>query len=111
MADSVDFQKDNQDIVRRLINKQRFDGLWNFDTKIIQQLTGKCLSSFQATDNHLDNQILVSAIILSLLETRFAAFSSMWFGVVQKARKRLLDLLDNDSKNLDILLKKIRTQL
>jgi hypothetical protein len=55
--------------------------------------------------------VLVSAIIIAVLEERFASFSSMWHGVVQKARKRLIDLLGKDMKKLDILLGEIRKQL
>jgi hypothetical protein len=99
---------DNQDIVRYLINKQKFDGSWNLDSKSVQQLTGKPLSDFQLSTN---SQVLVSAIVIAVLETRFASFSSMWHGVVQKARKRIIDLLGKDIKKLDSLLEDIRKQL
>ncbi len=45
-----------------------------------------------------------------VLETRFASFSSMWYGVVQEARKRLFDLLENDSNKVDKLLEDIHGQ-
>jgi len=99
---------DNQDIVRHLIDKQKFDGSWNLDSTSIERLTGKPLTAFQQST---DNQILVSGIIIVVLETRFASFSSMWHGIVQKARKRLVDLLGKDIKKLDILLEDIREQL
>jgi hypothetical protein len=99
---------DNQDIVRHLIDKQKFDGSWNLDSTSIERLTGKPLTVFQQST---DNQILVSGIIIVVLETRFASFSSMWHGIVQKARKRLVDLLGKDIKKLDILLEEIREQL
>jgi hypothetical protein len=35
----------------------------------------------------------------------------MWHGVVQKARKRLLDLLGKDKKKLESLVESIRQQL
>jgi hypothetical protein len=102
------FPEDNQDIVRRLISKQAFDGLWDLNSKEIEQITGKPLSHFQPSTNI---QVLVSAIVVLILETRFTSFSSMWHGIVQKARKRLLDLLGNDSKKLNTLFDDIREQL
>jgi hypothetical protein len=98
----------DQDIVRYLIGKQEFDGLWNLDSKEIEQLTGKPLSHFQQSTN---TQLLISVIVVSVLETRFTSFSSMWHGIVQKARKRLLDLLGNDNKKLNTLFEDIRNQL
>jgi hypothetical protein len=98
----------NQDIVRHLIDNQKFDGSWDLDSKSIERLSGKPLTIFQHLTN---NQVLVSAIIIAVLEERFASFSSMWHGVVQKARKRLIDLLGKDMKKLDILLGEIRKQL
>jgi hypothetical protein len=98
----------NQDVVRHLIDKQKFDGSWDLDSKSIEQLTGKPLIAFQQSTN---NQVLVSAIVITVLETRFASFSSMWHGVVQKARKRLIDLLGKDIKKLETLLEQIRKQL
>ncbi|CAF1022949.1 unnamed protein product [Adineta steineri] len=99
---------DNQDIVRYLVSKQKFNGSWDLDSKSIEKLTGKPLSHFQQSTN---NQILVSAIVIAVLETRFAALSSTWHGIVQKARKRLIDLLGKDSKALESLLEDIRKNL
>ena len=65
---------DNQDIVRHLIDKQKFDGSQDLNSKSIEQLTGKPLDAFQQLTN---NQILVSAIIITVLKIRFASFSSM----------------------------------
>ncbi len=98
----------NQDIVRYLIDKQKFDGSWDLDATNVERLTGKPLIAFQQLAN---NQVLISAIIIAVLETRFTSFSSMWHGVVQKARKRLVDLLGKDVKKLDALLEEIRKQL
>lgn len=90
------------------MSKQAFDGLWNLDLKEIEQLTGKPLSHFQQSTNV---EVLTSAIVVLVLETRFASFSSMWYGVVQKARKSLLGLLGNDNNNLNTLFDDIRKQL
>ncbi|CAF4005964.1 unnamed protein product [Rotaria sp. Silwood1] len=100
----------DQDIVRYLINKQKFDGLWSLDSQDVKNLTGKTLVDFQTQNSQVDHHVLVSAIIIAVLETRFAALTTMWYGVVQKARKRLIDLLGTDSKNLDQLLENIRKQ-
>jgi hypothetical protein len=102
------FPTEDQDIIRYLINKQTFDGLWNLDSKDINELTGKPLSHFPQSIN---TEVVVTSIVVVVFETRFASFSSMWHGVVQKARKRLLDLFGNDSKNLNKLLEDIRKQL
>ena len=76
----------DEDIVRYLIKEQKFDGRWDLDGSLIQQLTGKRLASFSSS---ADPQLLLSTIIIVTLETRFALLSTLWFGVVQKARKRL----------------------
>ncbi len=102
------FPAEDQDIVRYIISKQEFDGLWDFNSKDIEELTGKPLTHFQQST---DVQVLVSAVVILVLETRFTSFSSMWHGVVQKARKRLLDLLGNDNKKLNTLFEDIRKQL
>jgi hypothetical protein len=86
----------DENIVRYLISKQKFDGLWNLDAKNIEQLTGKALTSFPQGHS---NQILIAAIVVVTLETRFGALSTMWYGVVQKV------------KNLDALFGDIRQRL
>ena len=101
----------NQDIVRYLINKQNFDGLWNPDNDIIKNLTGKSLSAFQSTNPNMNDQILTSLIIIIILETRFGEFSTLWYGVAQKARKRITDLIEKDTNKFDTLVEDIRKQL
>ena len=98
----------DENIVRYLISKQKFDGLWNLDAKNIEQLTGKPLTHFPQGHN---DQLLIAAIVVVTLETRFGSLSAMWYGVVQKARKRLTDLLGKDVKNLDALFADIRQRL
>ncbi|CAF1140071.1 unnamed protein product [Rotaria sp. Silwood1] len=99
---------DNQNIIRYLISKQKFDGSWDLDAKDVEHLTGKPLRSFPASNS---KQILTSAIVIVTLETRFATMSTLWYGVVQKARKRLFNLLGKDVKKLESLLENIRQQL
>ncbi|CAF1490443.1 unnamed protein product, partial [Rotaria sp. Silwood1] len=95
----------DQNIVRYLINKQKFDGLWDLDESDLQHLAGK---SWKNVSSSYDKQVLISAIVIITFETRFAAMLTMWHGVVEKARQRLLDLLGNDAKQLESLLKDIR---
>ncbi|CAF3477358.1 unnamed protein product [Rotaria sp. Silwood1] len=97
----------DQNIVRYLINKQKFDGLWDLDAKDIEHLTGKPLASFPSSNN---KQVLISAIVIIAFETRFVALSAMWHGVVQKARKRLLHLFSQDTKQFESLLASVRQQ-
>jgi hypothetical protein len=99
---------DDQNIVRHLIKKQKFDGLWELDAKTIERLTGKPLMNFSQLANP---QVLMSAIVVVILETRFISFSTMWQGVVQKAHQRLLDLFGHDNNQLNFLLERIRQQL
>jgi hypothetical protein len=98
----------NDDIVRYLIDKQKFDGTWDLDSNIIHRLTGKPFSVFYQS---LHNEILISSIIISVLETHFTSFASMWYDVVQKTRKRLIDLLGKHINKLNNLLEEIRKQL
>ncbi|CAF3499310.1 unnamed protein product [Rotaria sp. Silwood1] len=65
----------DQDIVRYLINKQKFDGVWDLDGNIIEKLTGKPLTSFSSLNRNV--QILISSIVLVSLETRFASHSTI----------------------------------
>jgi hypothetical protein len=107
-AKEVEFPKDDEDIVRYLIDQQNFDGLWSVNSTTIQKLTGKSLDQFQQSAK---GDMLTSAIILVLLETRFSSFASMCHGIVQKARRRLLDLLGKDNNKLQSLLDDVRKQL
>ena len=109
-SDNDTWPSSDQEIVRYLINKQKFDGLWNVDDTIVKNLTGKSLSTFQSTNRNVNDQILTSLIIILQLEGRFSQFSSLWHGVVQKARKRINDLLKKDSVDYDQLAENIRKQ-
>ena len=96
------------DTVRHIIAQQKFNGLWDTDVNVSELLKGKTLSEFQ---DFTKTQVLITAIIVMLLETHFATLSSMWYGVVQKARKCLLDLFDKDTIKLDTLFNDIRKKL
>jgi hypothetical protein len=95
----------DENIVRYLISKQKFDGLWNLEANDIERLTGKPLTSFP--QGHQD-ELLITAIVVVALETRFRSLPTLWHGVVQKARKQLINFVGNDVKKLDALFKKIR---
>ncbi|UJR29811.1 hypothetical protein I4U23_017355 [Adineta vaga] len=102
------FPSDDEDIVRYLIDKQNFDGLWSFDPKIIEKLTGKSLKEFQYS---IKKELIISMIILILLETRFSSYSSMCHGIIQKSKKRILDLLNKDQNQYQSFYDQIRQQL
>ncbi|CAF3952894.1 unnamed protein product, partial [Rotaria sp. Silwood1] len=102
-----EWPKDDENIVRYLIKKQKFDGLWDLTAENVEKLIGKSLSSFSSNTNQ---EMLITVIIIVVLETQYNKFSVMWHGVVEKARKRLLDLLSNDIKQLELLLENIRQQ-
>ncbi|CAF2642334.1 unnamed protein product [Rotaria sp. Silwood2] len=106
---SSEWPLNDQDIVRHLIDKQHFSGLWDLDTKSIRHLTGRSLADFQLIYN--DVPVLISAIVLIILETRFGAFLSMWHGISQKTRTVIIEKLGKDPKNLEALLESIRKQL
>ena len=102
---------DDGDIVRFLIKKQKFNGLWDFDQDIIEKLVGKPFSAFQSVNADIKTQVLLSTIVVLVLETRFATFSSLWYGVVQKARKQICCLLSDENKDFDMLVDNVRKQL
>ena len=101
----------DEDIVRYLIKKQKFNGLWDLNDDLIAKLTGKPLSVFQSINSDINKQMLFSTIIVIVLETRFATWSSLWYGIVQKARQQIRNLVSDDSKNFDRLMENIRNLL
>jgi hypothetical protein len=66
---------------------------------------------FQLENTDVDDQILFSIVIIVILETRFSSSSSLWYGIVQKARDRIIDLLGKDSNKIDKLFYDVRNQL
>ncbi|CAF2706468.1 unnamed protein product [Rotaria sp. Silwood2] len=101
----------DQDIVRHLIRKQTFDGLWNMDAENIEHLTRTSLAEFQSKYSQIDCKILVSIIVVAVLEKKFKTFELLWYAVVQKARKHLADLLESQSKDFNVLLAEIFQEL
>lgn len=101
----------DEDIVRHLISKQNFTGLWTFDSTIIENLTGKAFSTFHSIDPALDASLLTSLVIVHLLQTRFSSYSSLWHAIVQKARKAINNQLNKDAKNIDYYLAQIQQHI
>ena len=99
----------DQDIVRHLINLQKFDGLWNLSNDEIQNLCQKPLTSFQSNISN-DSIILTTIIVIIILEMKFDSFKTMWSFIVNKTRKRLTELLGDNGK-LEQLINEIKSQL
>jgi len=100
----------NQDIVRHLIDLQKFDGLWNLTDDDIQHLCQKSLTSFHSNLTY-DSMLITTAIVIVMLKTKFKSYKIMWVFVVNKARQRLIELLNNNENNFKQLINDIKTQL
>ncbi|CAF4359309.1 unnamed protein product, partial [Adineta steineri] len=100
----------DKNIVYYLIHRQDDDGLWHFISprKTIKELTGKSLSVFQSSETSENTKILVAAIIIILLETKFIALQSMWIQTVEKARQSLMYYFNNNWQKLIVLFRNIR---
>jgi hypothetical protein len=112
-ASSITEQKtwpsNDQDIVRHLINLQKFDGLWNLNESDIQNLCQKPLTSFHSNLSY-DSSILTTVVAIIILEIKFNSSKTMWSFIVNKARKRLTELL-GDNEKLEQLINEIKHQL
>ncbi|CAF1607851.1 unnamed protein product [Didymodactylos carnosus] len=102
--------KSKQDIVRHLIDLQKFDGLWNLTNEQIEKLTNKSLSSYQS-QHTTEQHIISSAIVIVVLEQKhFEEQKKLWQACVDKTKRRLIELLGgNDS--LELLLQEMREQV
>jgi len=99
----------DQDVVRHLINLQKFDGLWNLRDCDIQNLCQKPLTSFHSNLIN-DSTILTTVIVIIMLEMKFISLKTMWSFVVNKGRKCLTELLGDDGK-LEQLFNDIKSQI
>jgi hypothetical protein len=99
----------DQDIVRHLINLQKFDGLWDLRDCDIQNLCQKPLTSFHSNLIN-DSTILTTVIVIIMLEMKFNSLKTIWSFVVTKGRKRLTELLGDNGK-LEQLFNDIKSQL
>ncbi|CAF3076197.1 unnamed protein product [Rotaria sp. Silwood2] len=109
MTEQKTWPSNDQDIVRHLINLQKFDGLWNLSNDDIQNLSQKSLTSFHSILSN-DSTILTTAIVIIILETKYSAFKTMWLFMVNKGRKRLIELL-GDAEKFETLINDIKHQL
>ncbi|CAF1211559.1 unnamed protein product [Didymodactylos carnosus] len=99
-----------QDVVRYLIDLQKFDGLWDLTTEQIEKLSGKPLPSFKCQDT-TDQKLLSSGIVIVVLEQiKYSSQKPMWNACIEKTRRRLAELLGGNDK-LELLLKELRTQI
>ena len=85
----------DQDIVRYLINLQKFDGLWNLTNDDLENLCQKSLTSFHSNITQ-DSILLTTVIVILFLEKKFNSYQTMWSFMVNKARKRLTELLGHN---------------
>jgi len=109
MTEEKTWPSNEQDIVRHLINLQKFDGLWNLNDRDIQSLCQKSLTSFHSNLSN-ESTILTTVIVIIIFEMKFNSFKNMWSFIVSKARKRLTELLGNNEK-LEQLINDINSQL
>ncbi|CAF3411595.1 unnamed protein product [Rotaria sp. Silwood1] len=96
------------DPVRWLIDQQSFNGAWLLNENDIRKLTnGKSLSAFISNVTKAKDA-LTTALAIAILELKHADQKNLWYGVVEKGRKRLstfglsndqINLLINDIKN------------
>ena len=75
----------------------------------IQNLCQKSLISFHSNLSN-DSIILTTVIVITILEMKFNSFKTMWSFIVNKARKRLTELL-GDNEKLEQLINEIKSQL
>lgn len=107
--DQKRWPSNDQDIVRHLINLQKFDGLWNMNDDDIKNLCQKSLASFQSNLTN-DSIILTTSIVIVILEMKFNSYQTLWSFVVNKGKKRLEELL-GDQKKVEQIFNDIKNQL
>ncbi|CAF2966954.1 unnamed protein product [Rotaria sp. Silwood2] len=99
-----------QDIVRHLIDLQKFDGLWSLSDEQIKKLTEKPLSSYRSQYTS-DHQIISSALVLIILEQeRFKPHKTLWQACFEKTKRRLTQLLGGNDK-MELVLQELREQI
>ncbi|CAF3602122.1 unnamed protein product [Rotaria sordida] len=88
------------DPVRWLIDQQSFNGAWILNENDIKKLTnGKSLSTFTSNVTK-SKDALTTALAIALLELKHTDQKNLWYGIVEKGRKRLSGFgLSNDQIN------------
>jgi hypothetical protein len=109
MTEEKTWPSNDPDIVRHLIHLQKFDGLWNLSDSDIQNLCQKPRTTFHSNMNQ-DPIILTTVLVIIILEMKFTSLKIMWSFIVNKARKRLTELLDGN-ENLEQVINNIKSQL
>ncbi|CAF4064370.1 unnamed protein product [Adineta steineri] len=109
IAKEKTWPSNDEDVVRHLISLQKFDGLWNLSDSEVQNLSKKPLTSFQSNISD-DLSILSTTIVILIFETKFDSSKTLWSFMVNKARKRLTELLGDNGK-LELLINEIKSQL
>ncbi|CAF2603099.1 unnamed protein product [Rotaria sp. Silwood2] len=112
----IDWPTDEQELISRFIELQKYDGLWILTDSDIKQLTGKSLADFSSLtvdsiENSYRNSVTTTVLVIVLLETRCASNKTLWQALSNKACTRIKALLGEDETKLQQLLKHIRDQL
>lgn len=107
---------EEQKLVDRFIDLQRYDGLWALTEDDVKQLTGQSFTTFTSsvvTELKQDDQrsVIVTAIVLVILETRCSSLKTLWLALSNKAKNRVKELLKGDQTKLEQLMKDIQKQL
>lgn len=98
------------DPVRWLIDQQSFNGAWILNEKDIEKLTnGKSLSAFSSNLTK-NKDALTTALAIALLESKYSDRKDLWYGVVEKGRKKLLNFGLN-SQQANLLINEIKNKL
>jgi hypothetical protein len=100
----------NVDYVRWLINKQSFNGAWKLTDSDIQELTGgKTIETFKSNIIDMDDAI-TTAIVIAVLESKYADQQDLWYAVVDKARQQMINFGLTQDK-VDLLITGIKNKL
>jgi hypothetical protein len=96
--------------VRKLIEQQSFNGAWILTDDQVQQWTGcKSWTCFISTVNQ-DKDVITTALAIALLESQYVQQKSLWFMVVDKGRRKLLDYRLNKNE-IEMLINEIKNKL
>ncbi|CAF3638394.1 unnamed protein product [Rotaria sp. Silwood1] len=112
----VDWPTDEQELVSRFIELQKYDGLWILTNDDIKQLTGKSLTDFSSSivdsiEKTYQSSVTTTALVVIILETRCVSNKTLWQTLSVKACTRMKELLGEDETKLQQLLKDIRDWL
>ena len=94
-----------------LVETQQPDGLWEFESirNLLERWTGESLNVFQRVTAERSTRMLIGAITMIVMEQKLNDYRTIWEPASDRARQRLINLLDNDWNALVSLLKDVRT--